>query len=190
MATHGTSFTLAQFIDGKIHVFNTSIGQDEYFAISHVWGSAEWRRVSCFDREILVSSHKARFIEEQLTNLVGSIPFWMDVLSVNQSDQTKVVAVTQDIPSIFRNAKKTIAIREPNGLKDCCALAIQGLSNWEEIHKKIMDHSNNNTSDHKHHELFLQRLWTLQECFLSQTIQFVTCNQGTQYLRLSAEPTC
>jgi hypothetical protein len=59
--------------------------------------------------------------------LVGDTAFWMDTLTVNQRDSAEVIATVQALPSIFRNAIKTIAIREGDGLYSCCAKAVESL---------------------------------------------------------------
>lgn len=166
-----------RFESGRLQLFRAHMKEQEYFAISHVWGTTQWLKVSCMDHEILASPQKAHFIEEKLPALVGHTAFWMDTLTVNQRDQAEVIRTVQSIPDIFRDAAKTIAIREDDGLYDCCDAATRGFQDYiefgERLNKHIMTHYG-----HVYEESYLQRLWTLQECLLSHTIQFVTIKQG------------
>jgi hypothetical protein len=116
----GPVVQFAQYINGHLEMFKTRTRVLRYYAISHVWGQITWTRVSCMKDEILVSTEKARFIEEELPKVVGDMPFWMDTLTVNQKDQAEVIATVQVIPEIFRDAEETIAIREQDGLYECC----------------------------------------------------------------------
>lgn len=129
------------------------------------------------DHEILVSKQKAIFIEKKLPSLVGSEAFWMDTLTVNQRDQGEVIATVQAIPAIFRDAVKTIAVREGDGFYNCCLEAVKDFPRWENFVKKLALHSTEHWGD-VYRESYLQRLWTLQECFLSHTIQFVKGDDG------------
>jgi hypothetical protein len=126
---------------------------------------------------ILTSESKARYIDEQLFDVVGQQPFWMDTITVNQRDQAEVIATVQAIPDIFRDAEKTIAIREGDGYYRCCVKAANGCKTHEEMQTKLVDHVEEHSYDVLD-ESYLNRLWTLQECLLSHTIQFVTCGSG------------
>jgi hypothetical protein len=140
-------------------------------------GERQWLYVPCLDQEILVSPEKAKFIEEELEALVGETAFWMDTVTVNQKDQADVISTVQSIPAIFRDALKTIAVREADGFYACCAAAVQNFASYQELHNRLGQHINAHY-DHIYEEAYLQRLWTLQECLLSHTIQFVTRGQG------------
>ena len=96
----------------------------------------------------------------------------MDTLTVNQRDKDEVIATVQAIPAIFRDAVKTIAVREGDGLYDCCLDAVRGFTEYKEFLRKLAGHTSDHWGD-VYRESYLQRLWTLQECFLSHTIQFV-----------------
>jgi hypothetical protein len=56
----------------------------------------------------------------------------MDTLTVNQRDKAEVIAVVQQIPAIFRQALKTIAVRESDGLYDGCAKVVEGSNTWDD----------------------------------------------------------
>ena len=70
---------------------------------------------------ILASPQKARFITLNLPDLVNGEYFWMDILSVDQSDSQSGNAVVGHIPMIYKRANLTIVIREPGGVLSCCA---------------------------------------------------------------------
>jgi hypothetical protein len=114
----------------------------------------------------------------ELPNLVGETPFWMDVLSINQKDQGAVIGVTQDIPGIFRNAAKTLAVKDGDGLYQCCAKLVKAEDTWDTIRQKLIDHGGEHFGE-VYAESYLQRLWTLEGCMLSHTIEFVTCKTGS-----------
>jgi len=166
----------ARFEDGQVNFFHGKIEETQYIAISHVWGMTEWLQMRNMNGEKLISRSKAKFVENRLEALVGNTAFWMDTLTVNQRDQEEVIAIVQLIPSIFRNAIRTIALRENDGFYTCCMEALSGFQDWGDFQRKWGRHIQD-TPSHQCHirtESYLQRLWTLQECLLSHTIQFVT----------------
>jgi Heterokaryon incompatibility protein (HET) len=173
-----TSVQLGRFLDGRLELFSAQMRRVEYIAVSHVWGEAEWLHIASIGREVYASPQKAEFIRSQLPTLVGSTPFWMDTLTVNQKDQAEVLSIVQIIPTIFRHATKTLAIREDDGFYDCCAHGIDASDSWQTIGQKIKEHAHDEHMSNVYRESFLLRLWTLQECLLSHTIQFVKCGKG------------
>jgi hypothetical protein len=66
----------------------------------------------------------------------------------------------QAIPAIFRDAIKTIAICEDDGIYDCCAQAMTDFKDWHDLSKKLLDHVSNHWKE-IYEESYLQRLWTL-----------------------------
>ncbi|KAH9207016.1 hypothetical protein DL95DRAFT_484322 [Leptodontidium sp. 2 PMI_412] len=168
----GPLVQFARFVNGRLETFPAHTRRLQYYAISHVWGKTEWLQVNCLCHDILASLEKARFINEQLPALVGSTAFWMDTLTVNQRDPAEVIATVQSIPAIFRDAQKTIAVREEDGIYDCCEKAVRGFADYEELVRKLIMHIDEHDGD-DYRESYLQRLWTLQEVLLSRTIQFV-----------------
>jgi len=129
---------LGRFINGHLELFRTQIGVVEYIAVSHVWGQAKWLRIDGIEREVYASQQKAEFIRSQLPVLVGSTPFWMDTLTVNQKDKAEVISVVQTIPAIFRHAGKTLAVREDDCFYECCAQCIDASDPWAVVHHKIV----------------------------------------------------
>lgn len=171
----GPLVQFARFKDGRFELFKGHTKKTEYIAVSHVWGDIAWRYVPIIGRKANISEQKARFVCEELPGLVGDMPFWLDTLTVNQRDQREVIATVQAVPSIFRDAQKTLAVRECDGLYACCTDPPYSSGGWNdlEIHVKKMHPFSSQE------ETYLQRLWTLQECLLSRTIQFVTVTKGT-----------
>jgi hypothetical protein len=92
--------------------------------------------------------------------------FWMDTLTVNQRDQAEAIATVQAMPAIFRDAVKTIAVREGDGFYNCCVSASQDFTDWEDLVIQLAVHSTEH-SDDVYEEFYLQHLCTLQQCFLS-----------------------
>lgn len=168
----------ARYHNGKLELFTSSTDQLQYIAISHVWGKWRWQPVAGIDGDIKVSNEKAKFIVERLPSLVGDMPFWMDTITVNQRNQTEVIATVQAIPSIFRNAVKTIAVREGDGIYNCCVAAVRDFASLDDLSKKIAGHIQHHNFEYLCIESYLQRLWTLQECLLSHTIEFVVGTDG------------
>ncbi|KAK5654584.1 hypothetical protein OQA88_7213 [Cercophora sp. LCS_1] len=179
MSSFGPAVRFARFVNGEIELFTEHTGRLEYIAISHTWGNVEWQWVRGVPFQIRVSPKKARFIEARLPALVGDTPFWMDIIAVDQRDQGKVMDAVQFIPEIFRGARRTIAIRDGDGLYPCCGDATEGATTWEEIVQKLQGHSDQHYN-HAYTESYLQRLWTLQECQLSNSIQFVRVHQDVE----------
>ena len=66
-----------------------------------------------------------------LPTLVGISPFYMDVLAIDQEDETARISVVQHIPDVYRKAQKTIVIREDGGFGDCCAGLLDVLDQLE-----------------------------------------------------------
>lgn len=89
--------------------------------------------------------------------MIGNTVFWMDTLTVNQRDQAETISTVQAIPSIFRDALKTIAVREGDGLFDCCGVAVKDFQNWEELAQILSDHVSRHFKD-MFEESYLQRL--------------------------------
>jgi hypothetical protein len=112
-----------------------------------------------------------------MPTLFGGQEMFLDGYIDSQRDKAEAIAVVQQIPAIFRQALKTIAVRESDGLYDCCAKVAEGSNTWDEFAREL----NNHAHEHDRHvfeESYLQRLWTLQECLLSYEIQFVVCTPG------------
>ena len=80
-----------------------------------VWGYAEFCHIPGVEQEILVSPGKAKLIPAELPNLVRDTPFWMDV-SVHQSEGPERRDRNNAGPAIFRNAFRTLAVRDGDGL--------------------------------------------------------------------------
>jgi hypothetical protein len=59
----------------------------------------------------------------------------VDTLTVNQKDQAEVISTVQSIPSIFRDAVRTIVIRESDGIYQCCEKAVDGFQDWNDFLK-------------------------------------------------------
>ncbi|KAL2170811.1 hypothetical protein VTG60DRAFT_4380 [Thermothelomyces hinnuleus] len=75
-------------------------------------------------------------------------------------------------------AERTIAVRESDGFYDCCMKAVEGFTDFKDFVEKLNNHHGQH-SDYVCVESYLQRLWTLQECLLSHTIQFVVGSSNT-----------
>lgn len=169
----GPLVKFARFEDGKLKLFTARTTSLVYHAISHVWGSTAWLPVPAAGGEPrLISEEKAAFVADHLPGLVGDTAFWMDTLTVNQRDPAEVVATVQVIPDIFRDAARTIAVRECDGFYACCEEAVRGYADWQDFNDRVGRHSGKHIR-HVRAESYLRRLWTLQECLLSHTIQFV-----------------
>ncbi|CAI9632828.1 unnamed protein product [Alternaria burnsii] len=166
------SIKFARFKNATLELFEAPIESTDYIAFSHVWGNWAWRSTDGIPYEIKASEEKAHFIANDLPALVGDDAFWMDTLTVDQRNPAEVSEIVDKIPTIFRMAKKTIAVRECDGLYDCCIAAVNGFESTAEFRQKFHAHDDEHF-DSICAESYLQRLWTLQECLLSHTIEFV-----------------
>ena len=173
----GPEVTFARFVNGELILFSAYTSELEYIAVSHVFGKTEWHSIPGIKDEVLASPQKAAFIEKELPALVGDLPFWMDILTVNQRIQAEVISVVGAIPWIFRNAVQTLAIREEDGIYPCCEKVLEGIQDWQGLFSAFEDHHINHLDDICP-ESYLQRLWTFQECLLSHRIRFVVCRRG------------
>ncbi|KAH7371670.1 hypothetical protein BKA66DRAFT_572642 [Pyrenochaeta sp. MPI-SDFR-AT-0127] len=162
----------ARFVDGMLVLFEARIDSLDYIAFSHVWGEWTWRSIPGIPYKVKASQEKADFIANDLPALVGDGAFWMDTLTVDQTKETEVLAIVEAIPTIFRMANKTIAVRECDGLYDCCVAAVKGFEDHADFTRKLYAHADEHW-EFVCTESYLQRLWTLQECLLSHTIEFV-----------------
>ena len=167
----------ARFKNATLELFEAPIESTDYIAFSHVWGSWAWRSIDGIPYEVKASQEKANFIANDLPALVGDGAFWMDTLTVDQRNPVEVSEIVDAIPDIFRLAKKTIAVRECDGFYDCCTAAVAGFETLDELIERFLAHSNDHI-DYLCAESCLQRLWTLQECLLSHTIEFVVGNES------------
>lgn len=176
----------ARYVNGQLQIFKARADEIDYVAFSHVWGEVEWRTIPGIPYEVKTSQEKADFVANDLPRLVGDGAFWMDTLTVDQRDRNEVLAIVQCIPAIFRLAKRTIAVRECDGLYSCCMQALEGFKDYGEFCDRLNEHNEQHSDDY-YHESYLQRLWTLQECLLSHTIQFVVGNSSTWQQRSHGE---
>ena len=85
----------ARFVNGKLQLFHAHTKQEKFIAVSHVWGDKAWRFVPIAGREVLISEQKADFVQNELPDLVGDVPFWMDTLTVDQHNQAEVISTVQ-----------------------------------------------------------------------------------------------
>ena len=173
----GPEVQFARFVSGELILFTAYTSELEYIAVSHVFGKTEWHSIPGIKNEVLASPQKAAFIEKELPALVGDLPFWMDILTVNQRIQAEVISVVGAIPWIFRNAIQTLAIREEDGIYPCCEKVLEGIRDWKSHCSTLAHHYSTHIYD-MCDESYLQRLWTFQECLLSHTIRFVVCHRG------------
>ena len=173
----GPKVQFARFVSGELVLFSAYTSELEYIAVSHVFGETEWHNIPGIKNEVLASPQKAAFIEKDLPALVGDLPFWMDILTVNQRIQAEVISIVGAIPWIFRDAVQTLAIREDDGIYPCCEKVLEGMESWESLSSALINHYFNH-SDAVCDESYLRRLWTFQECLLSHSIRFVVCRRG------------
>ncbi|CAG7556530.1 unnamed protein product [Fusarium equiseti] len=173
---------LCRFDSGSL-VTETKFLRDvdrSYYAISHIWGDALWRNVPGIDHEVLVSEEKARFIIEELPSAVGDKYFWMDVLCIDQADDDARIAVVQHIPSIFRQAAKTIVVKDGKGVRRCCLDAMGDLNNWPDTEAgprvRLLSHMREFHINGLEEGVLL-RLWPWQETVLSDHLQFLSCRE-------------
>jgi hypothetical protein len=181
--THNPSalqITLRQFDSGKLTKAVRPVTGARYIAISHVWGKARWQNV--LEEEVLVSDEKARFLKDRLYSVVGDSWFWMDVLCIDQHDKDSRVAITQHIPEIFKNAQKTIVVRNSQGFRDCCARAVglvRKATDVDKVYEVWVEHLQSahlGTPGGRIDEQIFARLWPHQELALSHCVQFVRCD--------------
>ena len=173
----GPKVQFARFVSGELVLFSAYTSELEYIAVSHVFGKTGWHCIPGIKNEVLASPQKAVFIEKELPALVGDLPFWMDILTVNQRIQAEVISVVGAIPWIFRDAVQTLAIREDDGIYACCEKALEGIEGMERRFLALTVHYINHL-DAVCDESYLRRLWTFQECLLSHSIRFVVCRRG------------
>jgi hypothetical protein len=169
--------TLCRFgSEGQLESFEGDTNATEFIAISHVWGPADWTDIPGIQNQVIVSQHKAEFLKTKLPKIVGQLPFWMDVLCVDQRSKAARIAVVQSIPDIYRNAVRTVAIRDGDGFRGCCADAISSFADWNLRGKEeLLGHVR---VKHPHTgliEAYLFRLWPLEEILLSNNVQFEVC---------------
>ena len=180
---------------GKLQKSVVSVYGSEYLAISHAWGNAHWEKIPGYDEPLMVSKSKATFIAERLPQIVGDSYFWMDIMCVDQRNAEARIAVTQHIPSIFRNANRTIVLREGTAFEECCAIVIEDAAadaeegfGWEQ---PLIDHHKAVHPRVHFDEVVFSRLWIMQEILLSDRVQFVRCDteplnlgeHGSDYIR-------
>lgn len=162
----------SRFVDGTLQLFEGRPSSTNYIAFSHCWGNWAWRSVPGIPYEVKASQQRADFIANDLPALIGDGVFWMDTLTVDQTRENEVLAIVDVIPTIFKHASKTIAVRECDGLYNCCIEAVEGFEDYNDFLNKLYDHVDSHY-EYLCTESYLQRLWTLQECLLSHTIDFV-----------------
>lgn len=187
MPESSLEITFCRYVDGKVTRCILPVAGTKYLAVSHCWGKAQWQTILGIEDEVMASKEKVDFIVEQLSSIVGEDAFWMDILCVNQRDRDARIAVTQHIPTIFRQAQRTIVIRDGTGFGNCCAEALGDRENYlgdgKALQSLIIDHYG---EMHRHPKLVFtegafSRAWILQEILLSDTIQFVRASGSQKY---------
>ena len=167
--------------EGMLQLHSIDTKTTRYIAISHIWVEAlcQWRKdIPGIDWEILVSPQKADFLANRMFQLVGRDYFWMDVLCVDQRSDAARLGVVGSIPLIYREAQKTIVIRENGGIQTCCASAIGFFDTWG---KTGMDRFAAHLREEHIDgivESWFERLWPLQEMVLSDSLLFTTCGNN------------
>lgn len=174
--------TLCRFTGNILFKKLMPVKDTVYIAVSHVWGEAKWQKISgVIEDEVLVSPEKAKFIKDQLPQIVGTQWFWMDILSIDQRDKAARIAITQYIPTIFRCAQRTTLVRSSAGVRKCCAQTLGDREHFVQNQGDCVDaldehfHDGHHTGEHD--ELVLSRLWVFQEILLSDCIQFERCEE-------------
>lgn len=185
------TITLCRFdANNKLSLQKETLESSSYIAISHIWAQASWTKIPGIAREVIASPQKVIFIQEKLPALVGTSLFWMDILAVDQTSKEARLSVVGHIPAVYRNATKTIVVREDGGFGPCCE-SLLGLLDDEQWNvarirrpdETLQDYNvvtlatKHLESHHPHglHESWSRRLWPLQETNLSQTIVFTVC---------------
>jgi len=173
--------TLCRYEFGRLVKAIKNLHDIEYTAVSHVWGETQWRTIKGVEDEVRVSREKAYFLENQFPAIIGAEWFWMDVMCIDQRDDAARIALTKQIPEIFRNAQKTLAVRETWGVQYCCPEATEDIRMWivkgdKDSAERIFEHYGRQPMHvARGDEGFLTRLWVFQELLLSDTVQFVRC---------------
>ena len=176
----------------EIELFDARTHEIDYIAVSHVWNTTDWRALRGFGRRVLLSEQKQQFLEQKLHKIVGNLPFWLDVITIDQTNQTEVISIVRHIPNIFKHAKKTIAVREGDGFFNCCAEVLVNFDDPTQLNNVLARHME---ADHEIApviEYYLNRFWTLQELLLSHTVEFTTCIDGEKWacVRQQARADC
>lgn len=165
--------------DGSLESFESDLDDSRYIAISHVWSRAQWTKIPGIPFEVLVSPHKARYIMKRLPALVRNLPFWMDVLCVDQKSKAARIAVVNSIPEIYRQAIHTLSIKDGDGIRDCCLRSISTFSDWSRHGStELLNHIAKKHFADGLTETYLDRVWPLEEAFLSDVIQFDMCEEN------------
>jgi hypothetical protein len=178
--------TLCRFdVNGVLTRSDVDVKAIKYIAISHIWANATWHSsIANIGWEVKASSQKAAFLAEQFPQLVGSDYFWMDVLCIDQRSAEAKTNIIRHIPFIYRNAQRTIVVRENGGLESCCADAVAGCSwvgdNAAASEQRLADHVIEAHDLVEMVEVWFTRLWPLQEMILSDNLQFTICGKETQ----------
>ena len=174
------NITLCRFMDdGSLESFESDLDDSRYIAISHVWSRAQWTKIPGIPFEVLVSPHKARYIMKRLPALVRNLPFWMDVLCVDQKSKAARIAVVNSIPEIYRQASHTLSIKDGDGIRDCCLRSISTFSDWSRHGStELLNHIAKKHFADGLTETYLDRVWPLEEAFLSDVIQFDMCEEN------------
>jgi hypothetical protein len=176
------NISLAKYDNGELRLEARDLQHTQYVAISHIWGKAEYCDLPSFPlRKVQASSYKVDFLLRQLPGLVGDGWFWMDIICVDQQDADARIAVVDHIPELFRKAEKTIVIKDGDGLKACCGNAIGTLQESHDWDQKLIDHLHQNHIGELIPDSWLERLWPLQEAILSNTLQFVSCDERNTF---------
>jgi hypothetical protein len=164
---------MCRYESGRLVKTMMQLNNIRYLAVSHVWGEVKWQSIPGIEGDVHASKEKAKFIVEHLPSIVGSEYFWMDILCVNQRDSDARVAVTQHIPTIFRQAQRTIVVRDRMAFRDCCLQVMGDQATWTswECQKRVASH---HVQDHEcDGESILTRAWVVQEILLSDRLEFV-----------------
>jgi Heterokaryon incompatibility protein (HET) len=170
--------TMCRYRNGKLEGKLRSTRDTQYIAISHSWGNAMWQDLPGLEGPVWVSKTRAKFILNRLPLIVGDQYFWMDILCVDQHDERADFDVPKRISIIFRDAQRTVIIRDGAGFQKCCVQAAGNIDSWfneaeNTVRTRLSDHCRIAHKLDCLSEGVLSRLWVFQEVMLSDNIQFV-----------------
>src|SRR5947207_11729959 len=121
---------MCRYRNGKLERKLKSTRNTQYIAISHSWGNPIWQELPGVEGEVWVSKDRAKFILNRLPFIVGEQYFWMDILCVDQRNERADFDVPKQISIIFRDAQRTVIIRDGTGFQKCCIKAAGKIDSW------------------------------------------------------------
>ncbi|KAJ1532837.1 hypothetical protein HK096_006089, partial [Nowakowskiella sp. JEL0078] len=154
---------------------------ESYACVSHVWGNCELigikDRNGMYVQPLMLNENIAKivWVQQMISGQYDNdIPTWMDIYSINQSDDVDVERQVGIIDKIFSSAKLCYVCIEERDVYNSFK-QIKDTYNMNGNYAMYLDEVTRDILRLVNDSVYGSRIWTLQEFLLSKDRKFVFC---------------